>query len=637
MRTLQFTIGPVQGFIAQSRRTRDLLAGSFLLSYLSGRAMMYVIEQGGSIVFPFIGQSKDQSGESHFQNPLLQAIYRPPVEKGPWIGTLPNRFTAMIPDGFQPEECVEAVKAAWRRMADAVWEYAVARVERYGNGTREIWNRQVCHCWEITWVIGEDGGLLDRRKAWRSFVPTIEPGDKCTLMPHLQELSGYLRNRKHERQQQEKFWKELRERLPSFELAENERLSAIALIKRLYPLVSKQALGWDFPRQAKYFPSTSHLAALPWIEETMEKAKDEAKRLAEVARDCELPKINPKHLFPHIYQRAEAEPELKPFSQLEGRIFFPHELEKFRNSIGSERVDALLEEYRRLTEAVQGEPQPYYALLFMDGDGLGNLLQKSDNKKQISQAVANFAAGVAECVKKHHGVTIYAGGDDVLAMFTRERVLSAAVKLRQAYMDHFRDINRAYDKHQVATISASIVYAHYFLPLQKVLEYGRKLLDEVAKDKTGRDSLAVGVWKRSGAVLEWSAPWDVVIDRDHPEHATRLEQLAEEFRTDEDEAFFSGRFVYKLKKLYEGSPAFSQDSRKNREILTRLITADYLRIKGTEKGIGTKEAEARIKKLLDLCFRSRRDEHKLVRVEEGEFLVDGALLVRFLAQKGGDE
>ncbi len=37
---LQFTLGPVQGFVAQARRTRDFWAGSFLLSYLTGKAML---------------------------------------------------------------------------------------------------------------------------------------------------------------------------------------------------------------------------------------------------------------------------------------------------------------------------------------------------------------------------------------------------------------------------------------------------------------------------------------------------------------------------------------------------------------------------------------------------------------------
>jgi CRISPR-associated protein Cmr2 len=37
---LHFSLGPVQGFVAQARRTRDFWAGSFILSYLAGQAML---------------------------------------------------------------------------------------------------------------------------------------------------------------------------------------------------------------------------------------------------------------------------------------------------------------------------------------------------------------------------------------------------------------------------------------------------------------------------------------------------------------------------------------------------------------------------------------------------------------------
>lgn len=51
-RTFHFTLGPVQGFAAQARRTRDFWAGSFLLSWLAGAAMQTVIAQQGKIESP---------------------------------------------------------------------------------------------------------------------------------------------------------------------------------------------------------------------------------------------------------------------------------------------------------------------------------------------------------------------------------------------------------------------------------------------------------------------------------------------------------------------------------------------------------------------------------------------------------
>ena len=50
--TFQFTLGPVQGFVAQARRTRDFWAGSFILSWLSSVAIASIQKQGGTVEFP---------------------------------------------------------------------------------------------------------------------------------------------------------------------------------------------------------------------------------------------------------------------------------------------------------------------------------------------------------------------------------------------------------------------------------------------------------------------------------------------------------------------------------------------------------------------------------------------------------
>src|SRR5690606_16923889 len=53
------TIGPVQDYIAQARKTQDLYWGSYILSYLTWKAIERVVEVFGpdSIIFPdLVGQ-----------------------------------------------------------------------------------------------------------------------------------------------------------------------------------------------------------------------------------------------------------------------------------------------------------------------------------------------------------------------------------------------------------------------------------------------------------------------------------------------------------------------------------------------------------------------------------------------------
>ncbi|HQD19097.1 MAG TPA: type III-B CRISPR-associated protein Cas10/Cmr2, partial [Bacillota bacterium] len=53
---IDYSIGPVQIFVAQSRRTRDLWGSSYLLSVLAGYAMLGAIRAGGQIVRPKVDQ-----------------------------------------------------------------------------------------------------------------------------------------------------------------------------------------------------------------------------------------------------------------------------------------------------------------------------------------------------------------------------------------------------------------------------------------------------------------------------------------------------------------------------------------------------------------------------------------------------
>src|SRR5947209_5085570 len=101
---LHFTFGPVQSFVAQARRTRDLYAGSLLLSHLAMAAMRSI--SGGRIVLPDFNALSAAETQSHY-------------------ATAPNRFVAE----FDSEDAataagraaVVALSKAWRKIADAVW------------------------------------------------------------------------------------------------------------------------------------------------------------------------------------------------------------------------------------------------------------------------------------------------------------------------------------------------------------------------------------------------------------------------------------------------------------------------------------------------------------------------------------
>ncbi len=611
MKTLHFTLGPVQGFVAQARRTRDLYVGSFLLSYLAGWAMHEIKKSKGEIIFPDVED-----------DPLLQAICRhdegKAIEDGPSLGSLPNRFKAKVPDDFDPNDCARAIKKAWKKIADIVWQEYVEEVADLGIGVRQIWDRQIDHFWEISWIIGKENNLLDRRKNWRSFVPTVEPGDKCTIMGNLQELSGYVRAQNAKKQ--DKFWRALRKNLRGMDLSEKERLSAVALVKRLFPRVAKRAIGWKLPIN---YPSTANLSSVAWLSGLIEEKSSHVQDLACFAQ--KLPpefKTNLYHLN-CISVALQNNKWAEALADLNGECFYENSL--LNDNIWPEDTAEVRQEMHNKLRQLSVKPSPFYALLLMDGDRLGALLREvKGDETVVSRALAQFAAKVNDIVNEHNGVTVYAGGDDVLALLPLEYALKAAIALRNAYKEAFIKEFSA-DIENKATISGAIVYAHYNVPLKAVLLEGHKLLDEVAKDKTGRDSLAVTVWKGSGSRLIWAAPWKAFVKGD----TNLIDELVNLF-SDQRQSQYNSSFFYNLRERFEILTDEEFKFKWQEEV--DLLTAEYL--KNRMRDIKVDEAKQNIERLLQICHRSWRDDDGVLHYAEGPLSIDGALLVRFLAAKG---
>lgn len=626
---LHFTLGPVQGFVAQARRTRDFWAGSFLLSYLSGHAMVKVLRSGGRLILP---AAADDQGR--ITDPLLAAIDRrlrgEPVSQGPAIATLPNRFQAEVPSGFDPAVCAQEIQRAWEAVAEAIWRRYVGPVAAYGRGTAEIWRRQVGGFWEISWVLGEDPELLDRRKNWRSYVPPVEEGDKCTTMGAWQELSGYVRAR--ERDRQEAFWAALRRQVGGHELEENERLCAIALIKRLLPLVAGEVL-WELPQR---YPSTPYMAAVPWIKEVVRTNPEGARKFAAQAARLGGYKEDPERIQ-GIKKELEHRPQAREFAALDANCFFESTLANPRLwGDDPERSEPLR---RELTEALRalGPPaSPFYALLLMDGDRLGKLL-RDYNPGKISAALEAFSTRVPAIIRECDGVPVYAGGDDVLALLPLERAIPAAVALRQAYAQSFSGPEPA--ETIPATISGAIVYAHFSTPLTAVVREAHRLLDDVAKEETGRDSLAVTVWKGAGRILTWAAPWEVIREGDG--HV--FDELVEQFSgrevpegsggngAERQARQFTASFFYKLRECV-ASLGESGVLELSYDQVLDILAAQY--IKSGDTRTDREEAGRRVGLLLRVCMKCWRDEKGEIQRRLWPLNVDGALLVKFLAQKG---
>ncbi len=521
MKRLQFSLGPVQSFVSQARRTRDLWAGSFLLSYLTGHAMQALLAHGGHIKFPVVTDSS-----TNISDPLLRAIYTHARTSGasakPYVGSLPNRFVAQVPDTFQPLWCTEAIHNQWNALANTVWTHFIEAVRALGQDTQTIWTRQVANFWEITWVMGEEPDLLDRRKNWRTQSYPGEMGRKCSMMPQWQEISGHVRDD----QAREKFWQALRKNL-RFELQDGEELSAIALVKRLFPLVAKEAIGWPIPLS---YRSTVDLAATSWITHTCRTQPQVCQAYAEAGQ--QFVRSKDVKSLPLSWQRLITDnPRVKSFMQMDGNSLYANTLlnDRLWNDDESRSVREQL--IKKLQE-FNSSPDTYFAILLMDGDHLGRLL-KEHSPRTISEALKNFTQKVPDIVKERNGELIYAGGDDVLALFPLEDALAASSSLREVYANAMKG---------TGTISAAIVYAHYHAPLTELIRYAHHLLDHIAKEQNERDSLVLSVMTSAGPSRTWATKWDVL----QTSSFNRLEHLAAQVQSAKA---MSSQFLVKISEL----------------------------------------------------------------------------------------
>lgn len=105
------SIGPVQGFIAQARKTQDFYYGSYILSYLTFKAIEVLIDKYGptSVIYPdlykqpltdfFIKRKLDLNILNSFEN----LVHLP---------TIPNRFVAFLPttEKSEIENLVKEIK-----------------------------------------------------------------------------------------------------------------------------------------------------------------------------------------------------------------------------------------------------------------------------------------------------------------------------------------------------------------------------------------------------------------------------------------------------------------------------------------------------------------------------------------------
>ncbi len=534
---IALSIGPVQGFIAAARKTRDLWFGSYVLSEISKAAARSFAEfpHGEvALIFP----APDNLTQDLAENSALNVA---------------NKLLVQLSD--VDEDAVKTCLEHAKKATQARWEALALTVKnepRLRNQLHtEMWNEQVKDVLELfgAWVQisayqsarERVDTLLAARKMTRDFLPAAPAFNE---KPYFGLPKSSL-DAARETVLQQGINKRARRKLG---LGQNEQLDCPGVVKRL---------GGD----TEQFPPVTRIALETWLaqipQDMLESMRKPYKTLLE--EDLATPVKRQGY-------------EKFPF---DGGLLFPDRIAAERQALDADEVAALealkqLETLRQTLYKTYGEPESYYAILVADGDKMGAYLDSCQELKQhqaVSRALDKFARNAPALVKEHQGACVYSGGDDVMALLPIHRAVQCAAALRDDFNEKVKDLPEYKDTKR-PTLSVGLGLAHVMTPFSVALEVGRNA-ETLAKAKDlpiseQGNALAMIADVRSGARLQvrgqWAtgivaslAAWQTAYQTDKLPATTpyELQQAAQRMAWTTDQAIILQELVRVLKKKRE--------------------------------------------------------------------------------------
>lgn len=601
---LLFSLGPVQSFIAQARKARDLWSGSFLLSLLM-EASMQDIERS-ALIFP--------------ATPVMEARNIP---------DLPNKYVARFPSLHTARTTAlgstKRVAERWLSICEDVWQKNILPFTgAIPSTTRTIWERQIAPeaLFEIFWVIVEQcekdyptwlrqaQEALAARKRSRPVKWHMEqylwnePGEKSTISGEREALRGQEASHEAIRA----FWKGLAAMFPhDLNPDGEEHLDAIDMVKRF--AFHTQVLTAKNIDSA--FPSTSSLATASYVKQilTSSVAQTEIQDWLHATRGpLDTMEINTIPLLTHL---ASNDTTKRDILRRDGDCFFPATFTPYR----LKKDYAILPDHQAADRAARGRkalskllaatdragivrPTPYYALLLMDGDKMGPLVGSVANEEEhtaISKAVSTFSRQRAPEIvhERYPARLVYAGGDDTFALaplthdstqherLTLEQigqqpirtVLALAAQLQQAYCDEVQAAVQNEERKRNVTASIGIVIAHHYTALSSVRQRAKEA-EELAKKQYGRNSLVVTILRRSGEQTRVGCHWQYLIERNGKRVMLQPLCLFASFYELFTRALLSPRYVYML--LEEAPTLIALNQKAQQSEIVRLLQRQHI-------------------------------------------------------------
>lgn len=443
-----FTIGPVQSFISQARKTKDLYYGSYILSYLSNEAikeLKSIMQENCEIIFP------NEVSLNRFD-----------------ILSIPNRFLAEL--RVENKEDIKSIaKMLEKKVRETFMQYGLKFIDSVSNPKEdtEEYKNQLNDLLEIFWAAIEKNNyhenyiLLEKTlgavKNIRGFKQIDERlgKRKCSICG---QHNALVKQKKSE--------------------MKYEELCAVCWTKRNLDKVLKTQKG---------FPSTAKVAAYDGIYALEQ--EPEGKQLLEKYKEIFGDDFNDELLFEENVNK---------------QFFTKYNLENYFK-------EETLQTFRDLNDFRKGHDinfSKYYAIVMLDGDNMGKWLSGAnlesntslyDFHKNVSLKLVEYTNKVNDIITEPIGKVVYSGGDDVLALVNLKNLVDILRELRKEFPQFL-------DGKKITTASCGVCIAHYKTPLNQALEWAREA-EHHAKEMYDKDALSIVILKHSGEITRCRFKW----------------------------------------------------------------------------------------------------------------------------------
>ncbi len=522
----QITIPSVQKLITASRKSHDLWAGSFLISYLLKEAVKPLKDKENiEFIFPHEDLLEKEEDEiANVPNKILFTIEASKDEikelgqnlEKSIKSKLKNLIKAEFIEEKLPEmKCgsKELMEYQLENFVNVIWgavpleenNYIASldKLDKYiaYKKSSTLPNRRFIESYKLIDLEEENPFVegLSFEQIYKYFIDEevkephfVKGAYRCTLCGDriILEATGndYKGNC---------FWEDLWKKEEKL-FTKGERLCGVCLAKRTFKFGG--------------FPSVSEIATTTF----KIFLKDYPKAVREIINVIKSAENEKKYFseIPQTVPKLQEESQLKELLKIDGEYLIPQvwETDEERPDIARRLTDI----YKKLNKF----PSDSFAILLMDGDSMGTKLRVLSNikeQKDLSKKLSEFTQKVKEIVEdENYGKLIYAGGDDVLALLPIEFALKCTYEIQEKFREKLNKIedkiqdklpDEKKDKTEYKfTMSSGLLFAYHKLPLNYILNKVREF-EQKAKN-IGKNRVYFGYIKHSLAYAEASISWD---------------------------------------------------------------------------------------------------------------------------------